>query len=41
MDEEAKRAIAVFRFGVIADLIGRKLDLGEKESILREKSSSQ
>lgn len=41
MDEEAKKAIAVFRFGVIADLIGRKLTRGEKESILKEKSSSK
>jgi putative transposase len=42
MDEDTKRAIAVFRFGVIADLVGgRKLIRGEKESILREKSSSR
>jgi len=39
MDEETKKVIAVFRFGVIADLVGRKLSRGEKESILREKSS--
>jgi transposase InsO family protein len=41
VDEETKKIIAVFRFGVIADLAGRKLSRGEKESILREKSSSQ
>jgi len=42
MDEDAKRAIAVFRFGVIADLVGgRKLSRGEKESILREKVASR
>jgi len=39
MDEDAKKAIAVFRFGVIADLIGRKLNRGEKERILKEKVS--
>jgi len=42
MDEDAKRTIAVFRFGVIADLVGgRKLSRGEKEFILKEKSSLQ
>ena len=41
MDEEAKKTIAVFRFGVIADLVGRKLSRGEKEAILRAKSSSR
>jgi len=41
MDEDAKREIAVFRFGVISDLIGRKLNRGEKELILREKSFSR
>jgi transposase len=42
MDEDAKRAIAVFRFRVIADLAGgRKLSRGEKERILREKASSR
>jgi hypothetical protein len=41
MDEEAQRTIAVFRFGVISDLVGgRKLSRGEKERILKEKSSS-
>ena len=42
MDEEAKRRIAEFRFGVIADLVGRKrLSRGEKERLLEEKSGSQ
>jgi len=42
MDEDAKRAIAVFRFGVIADLVGgRKLSRGEKEFILREKAEAR
>jgi putative transposase len=42
MDEDAKRTIAVFRFGVISDLVGgRKLNRGEKELILKEKSSSR
>lgn len=41
MDEDTKKDIAVFRFGVIADLVGRKLSRGEKERMLREKSSSQ
>lgn len=41
MDKETKKVIAVFRFGVIADFVGgRKLSRGEKELILREKSSS-
>jgi hypothetical protein len=39
MEEEAKKKIAVFRFGVIADLVGRKLNRGEKERILREKTA--
>jgi hypothetical protein len=42
MNEDTKKEIAVFRFGVIADLIGgRKLLRGEKEHILKEKTSSQ
>lgn len=41
MDEEGKRRIAQFRFGVIHDLIGdRKLNRGEQKRLLREKSSS-
>ena len=40
MDEEAKRRIAQFRFGVIHDLIGdRKLNRGEQKRLLLEKSS--
>ena len=39
MDDEAKQAIAIFRFGVIADLVGRKLSRGEKERLLNEKVS--
>jgi len=40
MDEEAKRRVAQFRFGVIHDLIGdRKLNRGERKRLLREKSS--
>lgn len=39
MDEVAKKEIAVFRFGVIADIVGRKLARGEKERIIREKAS--
>jgi len=39
MDEAAKKEIAVFRFGVIADIVGRKLARGEKERIVREKAS--
>lgn len=39
MDEESKRRIAEFRFGVIHDLIGdRKLRRGEKQRLLKEKS---
>ncbi len=41
MNEEAKRSIAQFRFGVIHDLIGdRKLSRGERKRLLLEKSSS-
>ena len=39
MDEATKKEIAVFRFGVIADIVGRKLARGEKERIVREKAS--
>lgn len=39
MDEELKKQIAVFRFGVIADLVtGGKLDRGEVARLVREKS---
>ena len=40
MDEEAKKRVGQFRFGVIHDLIGeRKLERGERNRLLREKSS--
>lgn len=39
MDEAAKKEVAVFRFGVIADIVGRKLARGEKERIIREKAA--
>lgn len=40
MDEEKKKRIAEFRFGVIADLIGhRKLNWGERGRLLEEKAS--
>lgn len=40
MDEEKKKRIAEFRFGVIHDLVGvRRLTSGEKERLLREKSA--
>jgi putative transposase len=42
MDEDTKRDIAIFRFGVISDLVGgRRLTRGEKELILKEKSLSR
>jgi hypothetical protein len=41
MDNDAKQEIATFRFGVISDFIGRKLNRGEKELILTEKSSAR
>lgn len=42
MDEDAKKDIARFRFGVIADLVGhRKLTRGERQRILREKSQAE
>jgi putative transposase len=38
MDEETKKRIAVFRFGVIADFVGgRSLSWGETERLLRDK----
>ena len=38
MQEELKKDVAVFRFSVIAELVGgRKLNRGEKEKVLREK----
>ena len=42
MDEERKKRIAEFRFGVIHDLVGvRRLTRGEKKRILSEKSSCE
>ena len=42
MDEEAKKRIAEFRFGVIHDLIGdRKLQRGQRKLLLREKSACE
>lgn len=42
MDEETKKRVAQFRFGVIHDLIGeRRLNRGERKRLLREKSSSE
>ena len=38
MDEEQKKQVAVFRFGVIADFVtGARLLRGEKRRLLREK----
>jgi len=38
MDEEKKRQVATFRFGVIHDLVGNvELDPGEQERLIREK----
>src|SRR3989304_1234181 len=40
MDEEIKKQVAVFRFGVIADFVTpRQLDRGETERLFREKSA--
>lgn len=42
MDEEHKQRIALFRFGVIADLVGRrKLEPGKREAIIRELADQQ
>ena len=42
MDEETKKKVAVFRFGVIHDLVGGiRLSRGEKEALIREKSSHE
>jgi len=40
MDEDTKKRIAAFRFGVIADLVGRKLGRGEKRKIIHDKSDA-
>lgn len=40
MDEEQKKQIAIFRFGVISDFVNRpRLQRGEKTRLLREKSA--
>jgi transposase InsO family protein len=42
MNEEKKKRIAVFRFGVIADLVGaRQLNRGETERLMREKCAQK
>ena len=42
MDEEAKKRIAEFRFGVIHDLLGdRKLTRGQRTRLLQEKAGSE
>ncbi len=38
MTEDQKKEVAVFRYGIIADLVGAtRLDRGERETLLREK----
>ena len=42
MDEEAKKRIAEFRFGVIHDLLGdRKLARGQRKKLLQDKTASE
>jgi transposase InsO family protein len=42
MDEEKKKLIAIFRFGVISDFIAQThLEHGEKESLLKQKADRQ
>ncbi len=41
MTEDEKKQVAVFRHGVIHDLVGRDLDYGEQEQILREKTAQK
>jgi putative transposase len=42
MEEEHKQQIAIFRFGVISDFVApSRLDRGEQERLLREKSARQ
>jgi transposase InsO family protein len=41
MDEDLREKIALFRFGVIAPLVGRHLDPGERESILKQITGSR
>jgi hypothetical protein len=38
MDEATKKEIAVFRFGVIADIVGRKLERGEYAGNFKQNS---
>ena len=38
MDKEQKEEIALFRFGVISDLVSTRLDPGETTQLVREKS---
>ena len=40
MNEDTKKQIAAFRFGVIADLVDRKLGRGEKRKIVQDKSEA-
>ena len=42
MEEEKKREVATFRFGVISDLVvSHTLERGERERLLREKAERQ
>ena len=42
MDEEAKKQVAVFRFGVISEFVsGNESDYGRQERLLREKSAQR
>ena len=42
MDEEMKKWVAVFRFGVIADFVdGTTLSRGETKKLMREKCARQ
>ncbi|MCK5243371.1 transposase, partial [bacterium] len=42
MDEEAKKQVAVFRFGVISEFVsGNEADYGRHERLLREKSEQR
>jgi hypothetical protein len=42
MEEERKREIATFRFGVISDfVVSHQLERGERERLLREKAERQ
>ena len=42
MDEDRKRKVGTFRFGVISDfVVSHQLERGEKERLLRDKSERQ